>query len=331
MGDDDISRADEDKGLDADGFLAREGSLGRVPAPFGPLVDDVRRRVPEVFGPRLHSAYLYGSLPRGTAVPGRSDLDLLIALHPDASGDATAPDGRPAAGGAPGPGPASGRAAPPSSAPPAAPPAGPASARGSAPPCEPSDADRSAASALEAELDAAHDVIDGAGILLVTVERLLSARERHDLGWFVACLCTPLIGEDLGARLPRYRPGTLLARETNGSLDARLPRWRRQNAAAAEDPAERTRLSRAYARVLVRTAFTLVMPRWGGWTSDLERSAEIFARYYPERGDQVRAAAVVARFPVGDPAVLTEYADDLAPWLAGEYLRVHGPKTWPET
>jgi hypothetical protein len=74
---------DGDKGLDPDGFLAREGAIERVPAPFVPLVDDVRRRVAKTFGPRLHSAYLYGSLPRGTARPGRSDLDLLIALHPD--------------------------------------------------------------------------------------------------------------------------------------------------------------------------------------------------------------------------------------------------------
>ncbi|GAA3727068.1 hypothetical protein [Streptomyces tremellae] len=122
----------------------------------------------------------------------------------------------------------------------------------------------------------------------------------------------------------------MLARETNGGLEHRLPRWRAQNTAAAGDPAERARLSRAYARHLVRTAFTLVMPRWGGWTSDLDRSAEIFARYYPERGDQLRAAAAVARAPVEDPAVLAACADDLRPWLAAEYARAHGPKAHPE-
>ncbi|MBP0456517.1 nucleotidyltransferase domain-containing protein [Streptomyces bomunensis] len=265
------------KGLDADGRIAREGSLDRVQPPFAPLVDDVRRRVAEAYGARLHSAYLYGSIPRGTARPGRSDLDLLIALH-----------------------------------------------------ARPTKADEETARALESALDASHEVIDGGGILLHGTETLLSDAERYDMGWFVACLCTPLIGEDLAARLPRYRPDSRLARETNGSLDLRLPRWRRQNAAAAGDPAERARLSRAYARHLVRTAFTLVMPRWGGWTSDLTRSAEIFAHYYPdhpERGDQMRAAAAVALEPVTDPAVLAEYADDLGPWLAAEYARVHGHRT----
>ncbi|MVO86609.1 hypothetical protein GPA10_18035 [Streptomyces sp. p1417] len=37
-------------------------------------------RVAEVFGERLDSAYLYGSVPRGTARVGRSDLDLLLVL-----------------------------------------------------------------------------------------------------------------------------------------------------------------------------------------------------------------------------------------------------------
>jgi hypothetical protein len=40
-----------------------------------------RIAIPAAFtSDRLHSAYLYGSVPRGTAVPGTSDLDLLLAL-----------------------------------------------------------------------------------------------------------------------------------------------------------------------------------------------------------------------------------------------------------
>ncbi|KQV16555.1 hypothetical protein ASE03_23745 [Kitasatospora sp. Root187] len=71
-----------DKGLDDQGFIAREGSLDRVQPEFGPLVEAARRGIAETFGPdRLHSGYLYGSIPRGTARPGRSDLDLLLALH----------------------------------------------------------------------------------------------------------------------------------------------------------------------------------------------------------------------------------------------------------
>src|SRR4051812_29983243 len=147
------------------GYIEREGSLGLVQPEFRAVVAALHDQVAHRFGGRLHSAYLYGSVPRGTARVGRSDLDVLLALHED-----------------------------------------------------PTDADRADARNLEAELDAGFEAIDGAGILLYGRDVLLSELERFDLGWFVACLCTPLLGDDLAEHLPRYRPTSLLARETNGDL-----------------------------------------------------------------------------------------------------------------
>ncbi|MFE7355159.1 nucleotidyltransferase [Streptomyces sp. NPDC057543] len=264
------------RGLSPDGTIRREGSLSRVPAVFAPVVGAARARITETFdGARLRSAYIYGSIPRGTAVPGVSDLDLLLALR-----------------------------------------------------AEPTEADRATARAVEVELDGSFDQIDGVGVLLVAADSVTSELERNDLGFFLACLCTPLLGEDLAARLPRYRPTPLLARETNGDLHLSLPRWRRRAAEATTD-AERRNLGRGAARRIVRSGFTLVMPRWGGWTSDLAESAEVFAGYYPdhpERGEQMRMAARTGRTPSADPAVLAMLIDDLAPWLATEYLAVHGEK-----
>jgi uncharacterized protein len=59
---------------------------------------------------------------------------------------------------------------------------------------------------------------------------------------------------------------------------------------------------------------------------DLDQSAELFGRYYPERAAQMRVAAATARTPSADPAVLTMLIDDLGPWLAAEYTAVHGEK-----
>ncbi|MGR4881337.1 nucleotidyltransferase [Streptomyces sp. LARHCF249] len=263
----------EHRGLDAYGYFEREGSLGKVPGEFRAVVAAARERISEAYGRRLHSAYLYGSVPRGAARPGRSDLDLLLALHH-----------------------------------------------------EPADEDRAAADVLARGLDEDFPVIDGAGILLYDKDTLLSEPERYDLGWFLACLCTPLLGADLAEHLPRYRPDGLLARETNGDLADLLPSWRAR-AQAASTPDEYRKLSRIFARRLVRTGFTLVMPRWGGWTSDLAESAEVFGTYYPERAAQMRAAAAVALDPVADPAVLRTYIEDLGPWLADEYTARHGRKT----
>ncbi|MGR8008309.1 nucleotidyltransferase domain-containing protein [Streptomyces hypolithicus] len=268
------------KGLERDGTIAREGALDRVPPAFASVVDAARARIAAAFGgadgSRLHSAYLYGSVPRGTADPGVSDLDLLIALHD-----------------------------------------------------EPDDADRAGARSIEAALDGAFPQIDGVGILLLSARSALSELERHDLGFFVACLCTPLLGDDLAGQLPRYRPTSLLARETNGDLALLLPGWRARAAEAATADARRS-LGRRVGRRLVRTGFTLVMPRWGGWTSDLDESAEVFGRYYPARFEQMRLAAAVGRAPAADPAAFDLDRDllieDLGPWLAAEYTAVHGEK-----
>jgi len=262
------------RGLDRDGFIRREGGLALVPKAFAPVVAAAKTAILDSFGPdRLHSGYLYGSIPRGTAVPGVSDLDMLLALRH-----------------------------------------------------EPTDADRMAAAALETLLDTRFTQINGAGIGLASTATLLSELERYDLGWFVACLCTPLIGEDLAAQLPRYRPTSLLARETNGNLGDILPRWRAQLSQAGTDSDLKT-LSRRVGRVLVRTGFTLAMPCWGGWTSDLGESAAVFGSYYPARRDQMAIAAEVARANTTDRAVLGMLIDDLGPWLAAEYLAKHGKKT----
>ena len=262
-----------DRGLDHEGAIVREGALDRVPAAFAPVVTSARARITETFGPaRLHSAYLYGSIPRGTARPGLSDLDLVLALHQ-----------------------------------------------------EPTAADRADARALEAALDESFPQVNGVGMLLFSTGTLLSELERHDLGFMVACLCTPLTGPDLARQLPRYHPTALLARETNGDLALVLPSWRAQVAAAVTD-ADRLALSRVIARRLVRTGFTLVMPRWGGWTSDLGQAAQLFISYYPERAEQMRLAAAVGRTPSSDPAVLGLLVEDLGPWLAAEYTAVHGVK-----
>ncbi|WP_203779450.1 nucleotidyltransferase domain-containing protein [Actinoplanes philippinensis] len=260
-------------GLHRDGTIAREGRLDRVPAVFGPVVEAARVEVTSAFGAhRLHSAYLYGSIPRGTAIPGVSDLDVLLAFRD-----------------------------------------------------EPGDADHARARAVEDALDQRFEQINGVGILLCGTRKLLSDLERHDLGFFVACLCTSWIGDDLAAHLPSYRPTSLLARETNGDLDAALVRWSHQ-AAEATTSTDAEVLTRGIGRRLVRTGFTLIMPRWGGWTSDLGQEAALFGDYYPHRAAQMTIAADVARRPSADLSVAGMLIDDLGRWLADEYTAVHGKK-----
>ncbi|WP_306368362.1 nucleotidyltransferase domain-containing protein [Nocardiopsis sp. CC223A] len=261
---------DEDgagRGLDPDGTIAREGSLDRVAPVFAPVVAAAREQVTAAYGDALHGAYLYGSIPRGTARPGRSDLDLMLVFHE-----------------------------------------------------APTDADRAAARRIERDLDTASEQIDGAGILLDDAAAVLA--DPNDSGFFVACLCTPLPGADLADGLPAYRPTSLPARETNGDLHLFPERWR----AAADRGDDLRAVVRRAARKTVRSAFCPVMPRWGGWTSDLVRSAEVVARYHPEWAADLRRTAAAATDPVPDRELLGMITDEPAPRVAEEYRRAHGVK-----
>ncbi|MEV7237709.1 hypothetical protein AB0N06_28280 [Streptomyces sp. NPDC051020] len=71
-----------DRGLADDGTIRRGGSRSRRPAAFTPVVETARARFADAFdATQLHFTYLYGSIPRGTAIPGVSDPDLLLTLR----------------------------------------------------------------------------------------------------------------------------------------------------------------------------------------------------------------------------------------------------------
>ncbi|KAF1052891.1 MAG: hypothetical protein GAK43_01696 [Stenotrophomonas maltophilia] len=66
-------------GLDREGFIARLPASALQVA-FEPLLDELRIRLVDALGPALHSLYLYGSVARGEATPGVSDLDVTLVL-----------------------------------------------------------------------------------------------------------------------------------------------------------------------------------------------------------------------------------------------------------
>ena len=66
--------------LDAEGFIRPEADLANLQPEYQGLPEAVASLLAAHLGPRLHSAYLYGSVVRGNAVPGRSDVDALAVL-----------------------------------------------------------------------------------------------------------------------------------------------------------------------------------------------------------------------------------------------------------
>jgi hypothetical protein len=256
------------RGLDGRGFIRPEVSLAQVRPPYPAVIDSLRDASQGAFADHLHSLYLTGSVVKGTARPGASDLDALAVLRvaPEPAHEAAA---------------------------------------------------RRVAQGLEGQFPFLPDV----SLLLFARDTILSEAERHDLGFFVKCLCVCLDGEDLREALPEYRPSVALARGTNGNI-RRLLADRRQRLVASTDPAEVAAICRGIMRKIVRTGFTLVMPRYHGWTSDVEEAARIFASYYPDEAAAMHEALALAQAPSTARGPVLAVIDTLGVWLAAEYDRV---------
>ena len=254
-------------GVDRDGWIVPEVALDRLDPIYAPVVADLRSQCRSGFGADLHSLYLAGSLVKGTARLGVSDVDALAVLHVEPGADHEA-----------------------------------------------------RATAIAEIVDAHHPIIAGVTLGLFAHDRILSAAERYDMGFCLKCLLVCIDGDDLANQLPRYQPTVALARGTNGNI-RRLLEDRRTRLQETTDPAIVAAICRGIMRKIVRTGFTLVMPRYSGWTSEITPAAEIFAAYYPDQRRAMVQAAQLAITPSGDRDLVVHLLETLGTWLADEYDR----------
>ena len=66
--------------LDPEGYIVSEADLANVQPEYRGVPEAAADLLVRELGRRLHSGYLYGSVVRGNAVPGSSDLDLVAVL-----------------------------------------------------------------------------------------------------------------------------------------------------------------------------------------------------------------------------------------------------------
>lgn len=252
----------EDRGLDDQGYIRREGDARRVQEPLRALVADLVAAVRRELAPdALDGVYLYGSVPRGTARVGRSDLDAQVLLRR-----------------------------------------------------EPDDEDRAAVRRVEEAVAAAHPEVIGVGVLLDARDRMVDPSRRHDEGFQLRVLCTPVWGADAGVEVAPHLPDLELARNVQGDWRTAFERLRGRGAGTGPDDPEA--FSRGVGRRLARVAFTWVVPRWGGWTSDPRVMTEVVARYEPGWSDAMDRAVVLGWEGRTDVASANRLLDGFARTLA---------------
>ncbi len=72
-----VSSANKFWPQDNDGFLLNDASLSKIHPGYLPLIAGIKQVYMDHSFGRLHSLYLFGSVPRGKAISGSSDIDVL--------------------------------------------------------------------------------------------------------------------------------------------------------------------------------------------------------------------------------------------------------------
>lgn len=69
--------------IDSQGFIINPCSFAKISPPWTELITDLKAAYLEIFGNKLHSLYIRGSVPRGKAISRVSDLDSLAVILGD--------------------------------------------------------------------------------------------------------------------------------------------------------------------------------------------------------------------------------------------------------
>jgi predicted nucleotidyltransferase len=177
---------------------------------------------------------------------------------------------------------------------------------------------------VAATLTASHlHLVREVGIGAASLHEALAKESLPGLGCFLKHLCLCVSGEDIRPLLPKFRPSIEVARGFNGDYAA-VTQTMLTDLAQTDQTSVAQSVMRRLCRKTVRTGFSLVMPRLGRWTTDLETSVNYFCRYYPEKRTQMALILSWIQHPPKDSASFLQTMKPLSDWLAAEIGRVIG-------
>lgn len=265
--------------LDADGFIENDAAPGRIPPAYRDPLAEARYAYLEHLGDRVHSIYVRGTVARGMAISGVSDLDDFALLHRHS----IEPD--------------------------------PLWSHG-----------------IAERLLTRYPFITGVGLECLERDAPGLGGRFCELGLLMVTQTTCVWGEDVIPKLPRYKPGVLVA---NSDLCQIRPDVEE---ALAEIQASPSREQSSYwcrriAKNLVRSGFSLTLVDERRYTRDLYPCYRIFARHYPEHERNMRRSVEYALTPSPDAEEVTAYLKDFGRWLIEEaesWLAKHNPSREPE-
>lgn len=126
------------------------------------------------------------------------------------------------------------------------------------------------------------------------------------------CVC--VYGKDLTDLLPEFKPDKMTALFLLTNL--RFIFCQIKNEFFSNINKKRVRhLCRWVSKIIIRNAFLLVMEKEKVFTRDLYPCCQIFSKYFPDQGLQIRKAMEYAINPIADIDSITYFLDNFGVWL----------------
>ena len=148
----------------------------------------------------------------------------------------------------------------------------------------------------------------------------LSEQERLGGLCFLKHLCVCIYGNDITKDIPGFKPSKEVARGFNGDIDKSLTSYRTKLKEAVSEQ-EVKNLSQSIGKKIVRTGFSLVMPRTESWTTNMQKSCDTFTYYYPEKKVEMEKALVWSKEGLADATQVLQFLDTFGTWLTEEFDR----------
>ncbi len=252
----------------SEGFIVNQCSLEKIRPPWSEAVERVKEAYLENLKGKIHSIYLRGSIPRGEAREGISDIDSFAVVHGKVE-----------------------------------------------------DLDMTWIPQFRREFKKEFPFVTYVEFNFFPLELLLNSPGYLTPRFNIKALSVCIYGEDLAAKIPKFKPSLKLAFHFHGNVtDVILGTIEKMK--KIDDPEKIKQGCGWVMKRIIRTAFGLVMEKEKVYTRDLYPAYEVFLKYYPDKEPQMRQALEWAVDPTDDKAAVLGFLNSFGIWLVEEAGRV---------
>jgi predicted nucleotidyltransferase len=163
-----------------------------------------------------------------------------------------------------------------------------------------------------------HPLLREVGFAISNLPEATSEKEKYGLMPFIKHLCICIYGNDLAKSVSGFKPSKELAKGFNGDIEKSIESSESKIEKATSE-SEIRKSSQALAKKIIRTGFSLVMPRSESWSTDLQISVDTFLNYYPEKAREINTALEWSKNGSSDKQVIINFINTFGQWLIKEF------------